>query len=200
MLSFSLAFILSYDPLLQGRRQDGTFWFRSGQERRRCQGKITSGPEILLRQALWDGPWAASLFIGEGLLDLRVPPQVAATPERCIPGTGCTSPPGLSVPRASIQAPPRGGPSLGLASGLRGGRGRPLRGGSSLGPGPGARASWPLAGDVHTPPSVPSQDCARLSWAIARAYPYGLGNILVIYKSKHSGREGRGGRLLGQFC
>lgn len=70
MLSFSLAFILSYDPLLQGRGQDGTFWFRSGQERRRCQRKITSGPEILLRQALWDGPWAASLFIGEGLLDL----------------------------------------------------------------------------------------------------------------------------------
>lgn len=134
-----------------------------------------------------------------GLLDLQVPSQVAATPGRCIPGTG-TSPSGRSVPGAGIQAPPRGGPSLGLASGLHGVRGWPLRGGSPLGPGPGARASRPLAGDVPTPPSVLSRTCARLSWVIAPAYASGLGNILVIYKLKHSGRGGRGSCCLGSFA
>lgn len=112
----------------------------------------------------------------KGLVDLQAPPQGAPTPGRCILGTGWTSSPGCSIRGAGIQAPPRGAPSLGLAGGLRGGRGQPLGSGSLLGPG--SRASGASAGEVPTPPSFPFWSCALLPWMNARVCASGLWRIL----------------------
>lgn len=64
--------------------------------------------------------------------------------------------PRRAAPPRRVGLLPRVAPALGLAGGLRRGRGRPVAGGSLPGPGPRWRASGALAGGVPAPPCVPS--------------------------------------------
>lgn len=108
MLSFGLTFILSYGSLLQGRGQDGTFWFRGYQERgggqeawgagenplvaqgscyRKRSGTVPGLPPFSYEKASWASRFLPRLLQPQGVasLGLVVPlPQVA----RCLgPGS-----------------------------------------------------------------------------------------------------------------